>query len=35
MDSGENDGSWYIFDPTWGAGYVNNGKFYKKLNSLF
>jgi transglutaminase/protease-like cytokinesis protein 3 len=20
---------WYVFDPTWGAGYVNNGKFFK------
>ncbi len=29
------DGSWYIFDPTWGAGYVDNGKFYKKLNNTY
>jgi hypothetical protein len=29
------DGSWYIFDPTWGAGYVNKGKFYKKLNNAY
>ncbi len=27
------DGSWYIFDPTWGSGYVYNGKFYKKINN--
>jgi transglutaminase/protease-like cytokinesis protein 3 len=20
---------WYVFDPTWGAGYVNNGKSLK------
>jgi hypothetical protein len=26
------DGSWYCFDPTWGAGYVNNGKFYWKFS---
>jgi hypothetical protein len=29
------DGFWYIFDPTWGAGYVNNGKFYKKINNAY
>ncbi|MGO4817583.1 transglutaminase domain-containing protein [Flavobacterium sp. W22_SRS_FP1] len=29
------DGSWYIFDPTWGAGYVNKGKFYKKINNAY
>lgn len=29
------DGVWYVFDPTWGAGYVNNGKFYKKLNNAY
>jgi hypothetical protein len=29
------DGAWYIFDPTWGAGYVNKGKFYKKLNNAY
>lgn len=26
---------WYVFDPTWGAGYVNNGKFFKKLNNSY
>jgi transglutaminase/protease-like cytokinesis protein 3 len=25
---------WYVFDPTWGAGYVNNG-FFKKLNNSY
>lgn len=25
--------TWYLFDPTWGSGYVNNNKFYKKLNN--
>jgi hypothetical protein len=29
------DGLWYVFDPTWGSGYVNNGKFYKKLNNAY
>jgi hypothetical protein len=33
--AGKIDGCWYIFDPTWGAGYVNNGKFYKKLNNAY
>ena len=27
------DSAWYLFDPTWGAGYVNNGKFFKKINN--
>jgi hypothetical protein len=27
------DSSWYLFDPTWGSGYVNGGKFYKKINN--
>ena len=26
---------WSLFDPTWGAGYVNNGQFTKKQNNLF
>jgi transglutaminase/protease-like cytokinesis protein 3 len=25
------DNQWYIFDPTWGSGYVNNGKFLMLL----
>ena len=29
------DSKWYVFDPTWGAGYVNNGKFFKKLNNSY
>ncbi|MGO4904656.1 transglutaminase domain-containing protein [Flavobacterium sp. W20_MBD1_R3] len=29
------DKKWYIFDPTWGSGYVNNGKFSKKLNNSY
>ena len=27
------DGAWYMFDPTWGSGYINGGKFYKKINN--
>ena len=26
------DGSWYLFDPTWGSGYVENNKFVRKIN---
>ena len=25
---------WWLFDPTWGSGYVQNKKFFKKLNNL-
>ncbi|MEO6818678.1 MAG: transglutaminase domain-containing protein [Ginsengibacter sp.] len=27
------DTLWYIYDPTWGSGYVNNGKFIKKISN--
>ncbi|WP_348797577.1 transglutaminase domain-containing protein [Flavobacterium adhaerens] len=27
------DNVWWLFDPTWGAGYVQNKKFFKKLNN--
>ncbi len=27
------DSSWFVFDPTWGSGYVNSGKFFKKINN--
>ena len=27
------DGAWYMFDPTWGSGFMNGGKFYKKINN--
>jgi hypothetical protein len=26
------DSTWFLFDPTWGSGYVNEGKFFKKIN---
>ena len=29
------DSTWFLFDPTWGSGYVNGGKFYKKINNDF
>jgi hypothetical protein len=29
------DEKWYLFDPTWGAGYVNNGRFSKKINNYY
>lgn len=29
------DNKWYIFDPTWGSGYVNKGKFFKKMSTLY
>lgn len=28
------DKTWWLFDPTWGAGYVYNKKFFKKINNL-
>ncbi|MFV8370936.1 transglutaminase domain-containing protein [Flavobacterium sp. LB2P74] len=29
------DKKWYVFDPTWGSGYVNNGRFFKKINNYY
>lgn len=29
------DTSWFLFDPTWGSGYVNGGKFFKKINNEY
>jgi len=29
------DNNWYMFDPTWGSGYVSGGKFYRKLNNTY
>ena len=28
------DNSWWLFDPTWGSGYVQNKKYFKKINNL-
>ncbi len=27
------DSTWFLFDPTWGSGYLNDGKFYPKINN--
>jgi transglutaminase/protease-like cytokinesis protein 3 len=27
------DSTWFLFDPTWGSGYINAGKFHKKINN--
>jgi transglutaminase/protease-like cytokinesis protein 3 len=27
------DSVWYLFDPTWGTGYVNDNKFTRRLNN--
>ena len=29
------DGQWRIYDPTWGAGYVNDGVFFQRFNAEF
>jgi hypothetical protein len=29
------DGAWYMFDPTWGSGYISGGKFFKKINNTY
>ncbi|MES2575651.1 MAG: transglutaminase domain-containing protein [Bacteroidota bacterium] len=29
------DNQWYVFDPTWGSGFVNKGVFTKKMNNYF
>ena len=29
------ENQWYVFDPTWGSGYVNNNKFIKKINNYY
>lgn len=29
------DGNWFVFDPTWDSGFLQNGKFVKKLNSKY
>ena len=31
----KSEGKWLLFDPTWGAGSVNNGVFVKKLNNFY
>ncbi len=29
------DSAWYLFDPTWGSGYIQNSKFVKKPNDYY
>ncbi|ALJ01039.1 transglutaminase domain-containing protein [Rufibacter tibetensis] len=29
------NGKWYLFDPTWGAGFVENGKFVSRINTRY
>jgi transglutaminase/protease-like cytokinesis protein 3 len=29
------DTSWYLYDPTWASGYVNNGTFVPKINNAY
>lgn len=29
------DADWYLFDPTWGSGYVNNNHYTQKLNNRY
>jgi hypothetical protein len=29
------DTSWFMFDPTWGSGYISGGKFVKKINNQY
>lgn len=29
------DSTWVLFDPTWGAGFIQNGKFFKKKNKSY
>ena len=29
------DGRWYLFDPTWGSGYLENGRYKKSFDAFF
>lgn len=29
------DSSWFMFDPTWGSGYMENSKFIPKINNSY
>jgi hypothetical protein len=29
------DNKWYVFDPTWGSGSLQNGKFVKRINDYY
>ena len=29
------DSTWFLFDPTWGSGCIQNGKFVKQINNYY
>jgi Transglutaminase-like domain len=29
------EGKWFLFDPTWGSGYLDKNKYFKKLNNSY
>ncbi|MFH1297444.1 MAG: transglutaminase domain-containing protein [Bacteroidota bacterium] len=29
------DGKWYLFDPTWGSGYLYNGRYRKSFSTIY
>jgi hypothetical protein len=29
------DSTWYLFDPTWGSGYLSHGRFIKQVNNYY
>ncbi len=29
------DSAWFLFDPTWGSGYMSGGKFYKRISNNY
>jgi hypothetical protein len=29
------NGNWQLYDPTWGSGYISNGKFVKRINEAY
>jgi transglutaminase/protease-like cytokinesis protein 3 len=30
-----NDNKWFLYDPTWDSGYLQNGKFVRRINSKY
>jgi len=29
------EGTWFLFDPTWGSGYIESGRFHKRIENDF
>ena len=29
------EGTWYLFDPTWGSGYIETGRFHKRIDNVY